>query len=332
MKHFSLRLALLLLAIAGFAAGAGALFARGLWAPATLAAIASLIAAAMLVALVQRLATVVTTFMKGILARDTTLRFDFGRHDPMLGDAARDMDTLARIYHESSSQLETSKLYYDRILKVMTHEMRNHVAPVIAITSHVADNPARYPDAASLREVVALIHTQSTGIRRFLDAYYRLTHLPPLAPETISAAAFTERIMQLLPGELAARGLAPGVCRFDVARGMQLTVDVALMTQVMLNLLRNALDAVAGVEHPAVAVTMSLAQGAPRITIADNGPGIPPRDIENLFQPFYTTKPGGSGVGLALSRQIVRRHRGDLTLLPARPTTFAISLPPSPHN
>ena len=78
----------------------------------------------------------------------------------------------------------------------------------------------------------------------------------------------------------------------------------------------------------AVAVTISMAAGAPFITVTDNGAGIPPEIVDNLFQPFFTTKHGGSGVGLAISRQIVRSHGGDLRLLHSgHTTTFAITLP-----
>ena len=328
MRHFTLKLLCATGALVTLSVLSCACFMQGRWPQGALAGIGALVAACLLVAYVRRLASLVATFMKAILAHDTTLRLDFGRRDPMLGDLSRDMNSIAEIYHESRGQLETSKLYYDRIIKIMTHEMRNYVAPVISITTHVEEHPESYRAAESLREVVGLIHSQSTGIRRFLDSYYRLTHLPPLSIETIEAADFAARVMQLVQGEVVSRGLGSGVCVFDVSQGMALNVDVALMTQAMLNLLRNALDAVQGREAPSVAVTISIAAGAPFITVTDNGAGIPPEIVDNLFQPFFTTKHGGSGVGLAISRQIVRSHGGDLRLLHSgHTTTFAITLP-----
>ncbi|MDE6270143.1 MAG: HAMP domain-containing histidine kinase, partial [Muribaculaceae bacterium] len=293
-----------------------------------LVALGAGVAVWMLVALVWRLASLMSMFLKGVLARDTTMQLDFGRRDPMLRDLAEDMNSISTIYRESNRQLETSKLYYDRILKIMTHEMRNYVAPVISLTSDVAEHPGRYASLATLGEVVSLIHSQSLGISRFLDSYYRLTHLPPPELVEVTAAEFVSRLLPLLRGELETRGLEATVLRFDVMQGVTMTVDVALMTQVMLNLVRNALDAVAGVAGPRVAITFTMSAGRPYITVADNGPGIAPEMAENLFQPFFTTKPGGCGVGLAISRQIVRRHGGDLTFLPSRhTTTFALSLP-----
>lgn len=328
MKHFSIRIALLIPAIIGLSVWAYALFAGGRWAGGVLVALGAGVAVWMLVALVWRLASLMSMFLKGVLARDTTMRLDFGRRDPMLRDLAQDMNSISTIYHESNRQLETSKLYYDRILKIMTHEMRNYVAPVIALTSDVVEHPGRYGSVDALGEVITLIHSQSRGISRFLDSYYRLTHLPVPALEPVTAAGFVSRLLPLLRGEMEARGMEASVLRFEVMQGMTMTTDVALMTQVMLNLVRNALDAVAGADEPHVAVTFTLSAGHPYITVADNGPGITPSVAENLFQPFFTTKPDGCGVGLAISRQIVRRHGGDLICLPARhTTTFAISLP-----
>ena len=95
---------------------------------------------------------------------------------------------------------------------------------------------------------------------------------------------------------------------------MMLSIDPALMNQVMLNLLRNALDAVASTPNPRVEVVISVSDTHPYLTVSDNGEGIPEKVMDNLFQPFYTSKPGGSGVGLSICRQIVRRHGGELTI------------------
>lgn len=328
MKHFTLRLSVLLIALIALSVLTFYLFYQGLWPQGVLVAILVVVAVIMLVALIVRLSSLTSVFLKGLRARDTTLRFDFGKRDPLLGDLGDDMSALAAIYHENNSQLETSKLYYDRILKIMTHEMRNYVAPVISITSDVTAHPDRYSSQESLREVISLIHSQGDGISRFLDSYYRLTHLPQLRLESVTAAAFASRLLPLVSADVQARGLDLSVLSFEVPQDMTMTFDVSLMTQVMLNLIRNALDAVSSVSDPSVVVKITTSEGCPFITVTDNGVGIPQSTLDNLFQPFFTSKPDGCGVGLTLSRQIVRRHDGDLTLLHAsRPTTFAISLP-----
>ncbi len=332
MKHFSLRLSVLLIAVITLSVLAFYLFSQGLLPQGILTVILDVVAVIMLIALVVRLSSLITIFLKGLRARDTTLRFDFGKRDSLLRDLADDMNAIAAIYHENNSQLETSKLYYDRILKIMTHEMRNYVAPVISITSDVVSHPDRYSSPESLRDVISLIHSQGDGIRRFLDSYYRLTHLPRLRLESVTAAAFASRLLPLVSADIQARGLPPSVLSFEVPQDMTMTFDVSLMTQVMLNLIRNALDAVTSVSDPSVVVKFTTSDSCPFITVTDNGIGIPQSSLDNLFQPFFTSKQDGCGVGLTLSRQIVRRHYGDLTLLhAARPTTFAISLPSLLH-
>lgn len=329
MKHFSLRLALLIAAVIALSVISFWLYSRGLWPQASIVLIADVVAVIMLVNLVSRLSSLISTFLKSMLAGDSTMRFDYGRNDPLVGDLARDMNSISSIYQENKGQLETSKLYYDRILKIMTHEMRNYVTPVISLTSDVSDHPDRYSSPSALLEVISLIHSQSSGIRRFLDSYYRLTHLPPLSVSQISAADFAKRIIQLLPGELTSRNLDLSVCQFEVPQDMHLSIDISLMTQVFINLIRNALDSVSSVDNPAVTVSISASETHPFITVSDNGPGISPSIAENLFQPFFTTKPDGCGVGLTICRQIVRQHGGDLYLLASNSsvTTFAISLP-----
>lgn len=100
------------------------------------------------------------------------------------------------------------------------------------------------------------------------------------------------------------------------------------MNQVMLNLLRNALDAIAEKDDGKIEVVATLSDMHPYLTITDNGGGITPEILTNIFQPFFTTKDGGSGIGLCLSRQIVRRHGGDLSInsQPGKATVVMITL------
>lgn len=110
--------------------------------------------------------------------------------------------------------------------------------------------------------------------------------------------------------------------------GMTLSADRGLLNRLVTNVLRNAVEAVASAPEPRIEVSVSAIGGHPFISIDDNGRGIPPEVMQNLFQPFFTTKPGGSGIGLCLSRQIARLHGGDFTLTSsARGTKALITLP-----
>ena len=232
------------------------------------------------------------------------------------------------LYHANLREIETGKIYYDRILRVMTHEMRNSMTPISALAFDMEQNPQKY-SGEQLREALGVISAQSRGIKRFLDSYHSLTHLPPPEREEIRATDFFRRIRQFTVAETAERGLPENTCRFSAGKEMRLCIDSALMGQAMINLVRNALDAVQGSERPEVTVTASVSDGRPYITVADNGCGMDARIRDSLFQPFVTTKPGGSGVGLCLSSQIVRLHGGTLRLLSTSPsgTTLALTLP-----
>lgn len=101
---------------------------------------------------------------------------------------------------------------------------------------------------------------------------------------------------------------------FSFGKGMVINGDEALLSQVLINLINNALQATAGTEHPLIEVFASTPNGKPCITVTDNGIGIADDIIADIFQPFYTTRESGTGVGLCISRQIMRLHGGDLTV------------------
>ncbi len=328
MKHLSLNIFLSLVVTIATSILSFYLLYKGLWAQAVLSIITCIITVILLFSFIKRLSTLISIFLKGLLARDTTLRFDFSSHDPLIGDLAEDMNTIASIYHESNIQLETSKLYYDRILKIMTHEMRNYVAPVISITSDVEAHPENYSSIGDLKDIISVINSQSNGIRHFLDSYYQLTHLPTLNMKSIQATEFISYLIPFVNGELKSRNIDSSICQFEVPQNMEMKIDVTLMSQVLLNMIRNSLDAVSSIEDSSITVNVSISEGNPFITVTDNGAGISQNMINNIFQPFYTSKSDGCGVGLTISRQIIRKHGGDLKLLHAsKPTVFAITLP-----
>lgn len=328
MKRFRLNFVLLLISVVALTVGAVILFERGLWAPATLTLIGAAVGAAMLTALVGKLIGVMSTFVSAMEMHDTTMTFDFGRDDAAIRSMTDAMNRIVSLYHSNLREIETGKLYYDRILRIMSHEMRNSVTPIIALTTDLEKHPGKYDDS-QLREALGVIGDQSRGIKRFLDAYWTLTHLPAPHSEQTDAAEFFNHVRRLASIEARERGMAEDVCSFSVGRSMTINIDRSLMTQAMINLLRNALDAVSASESPRVEVTASMGSGHPYIVIADNGPGIAPEIRENLFQPFVSTKADGSGVGLCLSRQIVRQHGGELRLLSGtgRGASFAVTLP-----
>lgn len=265
-------------------------------------------------------------FMDALDMNDTTIRFAES-HDPDINRMSQTMRRIMAIYSSDRLELETRKLYYDRILRIMTHEMRNAITPIVSLSADMKRNPDRYKDE-ELNEAVSLISDESQSIRRFLDSYYELTHLPKPEIETIDVMDFFSGIRKSFALCLSDKGLDTDIIDYTIPVDMQLQADRDLLGRLVTNVLRNAIDAVASVPSPHIHLDVSVSEGHPYISVEDNGCGIPAEMMPNLFQPFFTTKPGGSGIGLCLSRQIARLHGGDFTITstPSHGTKALITL------
>lgn len=309
-----------------FTALATLCFADDRYALAILSLIPVVISVILLWLLVRRLIRAMSDFMDALDMNDTTIRFAES-HDPDINRMSNTMRRIMAVYSSSRLELETRKLYYDRILRIMTHEMRNAITPIVSLSADMKQNPERYK-GENLNEAVSLISDESQSIRRFLDSYYELTHLPKPQIETIDVMEFFTGIRKAFAIHLTDNGLDPDIIDYTIPVDMQLRADRDLLGRLVTNVLRNAVQAVAGVKEPHIHVDVSVSDSHPFISIEDNGCGIPAELMPNLFQPFFTTKPGGSGIGLCLSRQIARLHGGDFTITstPSHGTKAIITL------
>ncbi len=258
--------------------------------------------------------------------KDFTLRFPVTRDNEM-NSIHESMNRIIDFSRDRTNALETRKLYYDRILRIMTHELRNSITPIVSLAEDMERHPERY-NGDNLPEALSVIATESREVKRFLDSYYELTHLPKPEKKMVDAVEFFSQIRTLVDIKAKERGQSGVALNFAVASGMKIEIDSVQMRRVFVNLLSNALRAVDDVEAPEITVAASMPEGRPFITVSDNGCGMSARILENLFQPFFTTRPDGNGIGLCLSRQIVRLHGGDIHVssTPGRGSTFRISL------
>ncbi len=326
MRHFRLNVALLLTAAIVLAVVATVLFAKGFWAPGILVTLCLIIPVAAIWHMQTRLIRTMAGFVSALEMNDSTMRITTGG-DPELRRMSEAMNRISDLYRHNLIELETRKLYYDRILRIMTHEMRNSITPMASMTADMIANPEAYK-GETLVEVAELMHGQVEGIRRFLDSYYTLTHLPEPKLTPVSASEYFHGVLRLAEAELRRRELPENSVSFIVPEEMIIDIDPALMNQVMINLLRNSFDAMIPGVAPHVEVVLTVSDGRPCLTVSDNGQGIPVDVLPNLFQPFFTTKEGGSGVGLSICRQIIRRHGGELQLRSrdGKGTTVVITL------
>ena len=325
MRHIRFQFITLTLGGAACAVAAGVMAGLGRPALAIAFLLAAAVCFAVMAGVVRRPIGMMSSFVSALECDDRTMIFNIGSDDQQLRALAAGMDRVMGIYRGAVIELETRKLYYDRILRVMTHEMRNSITPVISLAQDYSGCPDKY-DPEMLAETMGVIGAQAESIRKFLDSYYSLTHLPEPRRQTVDAGSFIRRIRTLVALEEKRRGFKDEVCRYSVPLGMDLYIDEDLLTQACMNIIRNALDAVAGFADADVSVIISSSEGIPFVAFSDNGCGISEAVRENLFQPFFTTKTGGSGIGLSLSRQIARLHGGDITVSSGHPRGTVVTM------
>jgi len=226
------------------------------------------------------------------------------------------MNHILRQLGDKHIEIEEKSLYYESILRVMTHEIRNSVTPIASLSADLLKHLDR-TSISRQREGLEVINSQVKNLTAFLDSYHRLTHLPEPEYKTVSVPALFTKLERLLQAEPRSERVVYCDGKADRSTGKELQVygDANLLTLALINLIRNALQAVEGQEDGIVRVdTCAGATGHLLITITDNGPGIPPERLSAIFTPFFSTKSGGSGIGLPISQRIMQLHGGQLSV------------------
>ena len=203
---------------------------------------------------------------------------------------------------------------WQKLIRVITHEIMNSVTPISTLASTIgglAAGPGDEEARTDILEAARTIEKRSLGLLHFVEAFRSLTLVPKPEIRPVSLGDLFTRVGRLMTARIA--GPAVAFSSSIEPPNLVLQADPELIEQVLINLLLNALQAVEGRPGAAVALKAFLDErGRILLQVADNGPGIPPENLEKVFVPFFSTKPGGSGIGLSLSRQIMRLHGGTL--------------------
>jgi len=217
------------------------------------------------------------------------------------------------------------------LLQVLSHEIMNSLTPLASLAQSAAELLAegRAEDVETARESVAVIARRTDGLHRFVEAYRQLARLPAPAPRTVSLGGLLDEAARLFETRWGARGVV-----LDAERpnpDIMIRLDPDLTAQALLNLLANAAEAAlaGGRAPPRVRLSARPSSDGAAITVEDNGAGVAPERIAEIFHPFFTTKPQGSGIGLSLARQAVVSQGGQLVLEPTPPgegARFTIAL------
>jgi len=212
---------------------------------------------------------------------------------------------------------EEERQAWQRLLRVLGHEVNNSLAPIQSMADTLAVLVSREPPPEDWREDLQagldLIGRRTLGLTRFLAGYSKLTRLPVPQLSDTDFALLIRRVAKL---ETRVKVI------LEDSASLSVRIDSDQIEQAMINLLQNAAEAVAGTTGK-VRISWHQEAGTAVVEIRDDGPGPPPS--ENLFVPFFTTKPGGSGIGLALARQIAEAHGGSVSLSPRNDAPGALA-------
>ncbi len=225
------------------------------------------------------------------------------------------------------SELESKEVEaWQNLTRVLRHEIMNSITPIASLTGTLneilsedlkplgVDSFEISDESLSdLEEGLQTIENRSRGLVKFVDAYRDYTSIPKPKFGLIKIDELCDHICQLLKREFKETGIDFHVN--ILFNNLEITADRELIEMVLINLLKNAKEALKEVEEPKIEMVARI-DGEKRVLldVKDNGPGIIPEAQERIFIPFYTTKKSGSGIGLALSRQIMQLHHGTLSV------------------
>jgi nitrogen fixation/metabolism regulation signal transduction histidine kinase len=213
---------------------------------------------------------------------------------------------------------EEERRAWQRLVRVLGHEMNNSLAPIKSLAASLESLLRRNPLPPDWKDDAGAglnsIASRADSLSRFLQAYTRLTKLPPPQKQDFDLASLVQRVVDLEPR-----------LKVQVMPGSKTVIhaDAAQIEQALINLVHNAVDAALETQGN-VAIGWREKEGCIEIFVQDDGPGI--MNPANLFVPFFTTKPDGSGIGLPLSRQIAEAHGGSLVLTNREPDQGAQAL------
>ncbi len=208
---------------------------------------------------------------------------------------------------------------WQKLIRVLTHEIMNSMTPISSLAATAQDllsKTGSRGDSESWNDIELALKTigkRSEGLLHFVEGYRNLTRIPRPDFKFFPARDLFGRVGQLLQWPVGESG-----ARFESSTkpdNLELLADPDLLEQVLINLLLNAADAVRGREGALIGLSGYIDERSrPVIQVRDNGVGIPAENLDKIFIPFFSTKEGGSGIGLSLSRQVMQLHNGTITV------------------
>jgi len=242
--------------------------------------------------------------------------------------------TLVSMQNIESELAEKEMEAWQKLISVLTHEIMNSVTPIASLASTVGemirssedvDTDLTQDERADIDEAVGTIERRSTGLLNFVQSYRKLTKVPTPNYTILPVRDLFNDIRNLLSTNLDEAGI--DISSEVDPESLEITADRELIEQVLINIIVNSIHALKETENPRILLQGTTEErGRAVIRVNDNGHGMDEDVKEKIFTPFFTTKRDGSGIGLSLSRQIMRLHRGRITVdsAPGKGSTFIL--------
>jgi nitrogen fixation/metabolism regulation signal transduction histidine kinase len=234
------------------------------------------------------------------------------------------------------SEIDRSEVdAWQKLIRVLTHEIMNSVSPIKLLSGSLIEMFEENNTIKSINELdnktiedsvlgLKTIRKRSDGLSNFVETYKNLTQIPKVKFSEFKINQLFEHLNTLLKDDLTTKNI--GFIINCNPTNLFLNADEKLIEQVLINLIKNASEALKNIENPIINLNAKTKKDIVQITVSDNGPGISSDIAENIFIPFFTTKEKGSGIGLSLSRQIMHLHNGNISVksVPNKETIFKL--------
>lgn len=204
---------------------------------------------------------------------------------------------------------------WKKLIRVLTHEIMNSVTPITSLTSAMQnlfqeEQTVDNEDINDIRNGLDTIEKRSKGLLKFVDLYRQFYRLPEPKLSKFKNTSLVNHIKTLMAAEMEKRGIEFSV---EAENEHIIEADFDMLQHVLINLITNAMEACTKIQNPKIQLITKSEKCKSVFIVTDNGKGIEEENSDQIFIPFFSTKEGGSGIGLSLSRQIIQLHRGNIT-------------------
>ncbi|PKP39198.1 MAG: ATP-binding protein [Bacteroidetes bacterium HGW-Bacteroidetes-15] len=223
-----------------------------------------------------------------------------------------------------------------KLIRVLTHEIMNSIAPVTSLSENLCNQFVKEGEPINANEIdeelikktiqgLRVIREQGQGLTRFVENYRKLTRLPKPEISEVLVKDLFEKTLILFKSQYCDTQI---IVSIELENDSQtIRVDVGQISQVLINLLKNAVDALTGIANPKIILSSRAnKKDGIMISVTDNGSGISPEIIDEIFVPFFTTREDGNGIGLSISKQIMHMHKGSIKVKSTPNTETVFSL------